>query len=100
MRRAQSECPIVIDLSGERAHRLAERLLAPLPDAATERLLEEIAALTGPGHRIAHDWDPATGRLTIATGRQVPGPRTAPARPGASGSPPRRCPGVNRIVTI
>lgn len=63
------EGPVVIDLSGERAHRLAERLLAPCADPSAERLLEEIAGLVGPTQRIAHDWDPATGRLVIAAGR-------------------------------
>jgi hypothetical protein len=48
---------------------LAERLLAPVPDPAAERLLAEIAGLTEASHRIAHDWDPATGRLVIAAGR-------------------------------
>jgi hypothetical protein len=60
------ESPVVIDLSGERAHRLAERLLAPRPDDAAERLLE---ALAGPAQRVAHDWDPVTGRLVIAAAR-------------------------------
>lgn len=59
--------PIVIDLSGERAHRLAERLLAPRP--ATERLLEDIARLGGRVGRLTHDWDPSTGRLTLVAGR-------------------------------
>lgn len=71
MPRAHPEGPIVINLSGERAERLAHRLLAPRPDRAAERLWEEIAGLAGPASRVAHDWDPATGRLVIAAG----GPR-------------------------
>ena len=69
MPRAHREGPIVINLTGERAHRLAERLLAPRPSPATERLWEELAALGGRASRVAHDWDPATGRLTIVAGR-------------------------------
>ena len=61
--------PIVIDLSGERAHRLAERLIAPRPSPATERLLEDIARLGGRVGRLTHDWDPSTGRLTLVAGR-------------------------------
>ena len=61
--------PVVIDLSGERAQRLAERLLAPALDAAAERLLADLAALVGEAARVAHDWDPATGRLVIAAAR-------------------------------
>jgi hypothetical protein len=68
MPRDLCEGPVVFDLSGERAQRLAERLLAPRPDPSAERLLEEIASLAGPAQRIAHDWDPATGRLVIAAG--------------------------------
>ena len=55
--------PVVVRLSGDRARRLADRLLAPR--APGDRLWEEVGAL-GRGHRIAHDWDPATGRLTLA----------------------------------
>jgi hypothetical protein len=69
MPRSRREDPVIVSLSGERAHRLAERLLAPRPDPAAERLLEEIAGLAGASHRIAHDWDPSTGRLVIAAGR-------------------------------
>ena len=61
--------PIIIDLSGERAHRLAERLLAPRPGPATERLLDDIARLGGRLGRLTHDWDPSTGRLTLVAGR-------------------------------
>lgn len=56
----------VMNLSGLRARRLAERLRAPRPDAVAERLWEEIVDLAGPANRVAHDWDPATGRLTLA----------------------------------
>ena len=59
----------VINLSGLRARRLAECLLAPRPDTVAERLWDKIADLAGPASRVAHDWDPATGRLTIAAGR-------------------------------
>ena len=69
MPRLTREGPIVISLSGLRARRLAERLLTPRPDPASERLWDEIADLAGPASRLAHDWDPATGRLTIAAGR-------------------------------
>lgn len=69
MPRLDREGPIVINLSGLRARRLAERLLAPRPDMAAERLWDEIADLAGPASRVAHDWDPATGQLTIAAGR-------------------------------
>jgi hypothetical protein len=68
MRLAHRQGPIVINLTGERAHRLAERLLAPSPSPATDRLLEEISALGGRVSRVTHDWDPATGRLTIVAG--------------------------------
>ena len=68
MRLARRQGPIVINLTGERAHRLAERLLAPRPSPAADRLWEEIAALGGRAQRVAHDWDPATGRLTIVAG--------------------------------
>ena len=67
MPRTHRTGPIVIDLSGERAHRLAERLHAPHP--ATERLLEDIARLGGRVGRLTHDWDPSTGRLTLVAGR-------------------------------
>lgn len=68
MPRASREGPIVINLTGERAERLAERLLVGRPNAASDRLWEEIAALGGRASRVAHDWDPATGRLTIVAG--------------------------------
>ena len=68
MPRDHREGPIVINLTGERAHRLAERLLAPRPSPSADRLWEEIAALGGQAQRVAHDWDPATGRLTIVAG--------------------------------
>jgi hypothetical protein len=68
MPRAHREGPIVINLTGERAERLAERLLAPRPSPAADRLWEEIAALGGRASRMAHDWDPVTGRLTIVAG--------------------------------
>ena len=61
--------PIVIDLSGERAQRLAERLLTPRLGPATDRLLDEIARLGGRVGRLTHDWDPTTGRLTVVAGR-------------------------------
>jgi hypothetical protein len=51
---------------GLRARRLVERLLAPRPDAVAERLWDETANLAGLASRVAYDWDPATGRLTIA----------------------------------
>lgn len=63
------EGPITISLSGERARRLAETILAPAADGAADRLWDEIAGLAGPAHRVSHDWDPATGRLTIAARR-------------------------------
>lgn len=66
MPRVSREGPIVVKLSGERAERLARRLLSPRPDPAAERLWDEIAGLAGPTSRVAHDWDPATGRLVIA----------------------------------
>jgi hypothetical protein len=69
MPRTHRTGPIVIDLSGERAHRLAERLLASPPGPATERLLEDIARLGGRVGRLTHDWDPSTGRLTLVAGR-------------------------------
>jgi hypothetical protein len=69
MPRELREGPIVVNLSGERARVLAQRLLAPGSDPATERLLVELATLTGGGTRVAHDWDPQTGRLTLAAGR-------------------------------
>jgi hypothetical protein len=68
MPRAHRQGPIVINLTGERAHRLAERLLATHPSPAAERLWEEIAALGGRASRVSHDWDPATGLLTIVAG--------------------------------
>ena len=68
MLHAPREGPIVINLTGERAERLAERLLAPRPSPAADRLWEEIAALGGRASRVVHDWDPATGRLTIVAG--------------------------------
>lgn len=58
--------PVVLNLSGERARRLAGRLLASDADPATDRLLADLAALVGGGSRVAHDWDPATGRLVLA----------------------------------
>lgn len=58
------QSPVVISLTGERAERLAQRLLAPGSDAA-EPLWEELAALGSRGSRLAHDWDPTTGRLTF-----------------------------------
>ncbi len=73
MPRVVREGPIIINLMGERAHRLAERLLEPYPSPAAERLWEEIAALGGRSQRMAHDWDPATGRLTIVAGRAARG---------------------------
>lgn len=69
MPRDVREVPIVVNLSGERARKLAHRLLAPGADPATERLLGELAQLTGGGTRVAHDWDPQTGRLVLAAGR-------------------------------
>lgn len=66
MPRDLREGPIVINLTGERAARLAERLFGPNPDPAADRLLEELA---GPARRLSHDWDPATGRLTLSAGR-------------------------------
>ena len=63
------EGPVLIALSGERAQRLADRLLAPRPDPMADRLWDELAGLAGSAHRLSHDWDPATGRLTIASGR-------------------------------
>lgn len=69
MPRDRREGPIVVNLSGERARALARRLMSPGSDPATERLLGELAALTGGGTRVAHDWDPQTGRLTLAAGR-------------------------------
>jgi hypothetical protein len=66
MPRDLREGPVVISLSGERAQRLADRLLAPRLDPAADHLWEEIAGLAGPAHRLSHDWDPATGRLTLA----------------------------------
>jgi hypothetical protein len=66
MPRDLREGPIVISLTGERAQRLADRLLSPRLDQGAERLLEEIAGLAGPAHRLSHDWDPSTGRLTLA----------------------------------
>ncbi len=65
MPRDLREGPVVINLTGERAARLADRLLGPCPDPSAERLLEELA---GPAQRLAHDWDPATGRLTLLAG--------------------------------
>ncbi|HVG48126.1 MAG TPA: hypothetical protein VM899_08330 [Rubellimicrobium sp.] len=65
MPRDRREGPIVIHLTGQRAHLLAERLLAPDPSPATDRLWDEIAALGGRASRVGHDWDPATGRLTL-----------------------------------
>ncbi len=61
MPRDTREGPLLIDLTGDRARVLAERLLA----APADRLWDELAAL-GQGRRVAHDWDPATGRLTLA----------------------------------
>ncbi len=69
MPRDFQEDQVVIALSGERAQRLADRLLAPRPDPMAERLWDEISGLAGPAQRLAHDWDPATGRLTISAGR-------------------------------
>ena len=69
MPRDLREGPVIIALSGERAHRLADRLLAPRPDPMADRLWEEIAGLAGRAHHVIHDWDPETGRLTISAGR-------------------------------
>lgn len=66
MPRDTREGPLSICLTGERAARLADRLFGPDPDPAAERLIEELA---GPARRLAHDWDPATGRLTLSAGR-------------------------------
>lgn len=60
------EGPILIDVTGERAHRLAERLLAPR--APSDRLWRDIAALGGRVRRVDRDWDPVAGRLTLVTG--------------------------------
>jgi hypothetical protein len=60
------EGPITISLTGERAQRLADRLLAPRLDPVADQLWEQIAGIAGPACRLSHDWDPATGRLTIA----------------------------------
>lgn len=68
------EVPIVIDVTGERARHLAERLLKPR--APADRLWRDIAALGGPARRVDHDWDPVAGRLTLVAGG---GP--APVRP-------------------
>ena len=65
MPRDHRDGPITIRLSGERAERLAHRLLAPQPASATDALLAEIAALGGHGARVSHDWDPATRHLTL-----------------------------------
>jgi hypothetical protein len=62
MPRDHREGPITVQLSGDRARRLAERLLAPDADPAWD----ELATLAGPASRVSHDWDPATGRLTLA----------------------------------
>ena len=69
MPRDLREGQIVIALSGERAQRLAGRLLAPRPDPMADRLWDELAGLAGSAHRLSHDWDPEAGRLTISTGR-------------------------------
>ena len=69
MPRDFSEGPVVIALSGERAQRLADRLLAPRPDPMAERLWDDLSDLAGHPHRLSHDWDPDTGRLTISAGR-------------------------------
>ena len=71
MPRDHREGPIVINLTGERARHLAERLLSPRPGAAADRLWAEIAAMGGQGARVTHDWDPATGRLTLTAGRSA-----------------------------
>ena len=58
--------PVVVNLTGATAARLAATLLADRPDGAPERLWDAVAPHAGAASRIAHDWDPATGRLTIA----------------------------------
>jgi hypothetical protein len=63
MPRDHRDGPVVVHLSGDRARHLAERLFAPR--APADRLWDELATL-GEGARVAHDWDPATGRLTFA----------------------------------
>ena len=54
---------LILDLAGPRARALAERLLAPEGlDEAWAGIDDTLGAAT----RVGHDWDPGTGRLTLA----------------------------------
>lgn len=64
--RAGLRAPVTVTLTGERARHLAERLLGsaaapPWADGGAP----DLSALA-PAARVAHDWDPATGRLVLA----------------------------------
>ena len=54
---------LILDLRGAPARALARRLLAP---KGLDEAWAGIDALLGAATRVAHDWDPATGRLTVA----------------------------------
>jgi hypothetical protein len=60
---------LILTLSGEPARSLADRLLAGGAEHLDEVWAETFVALgapTGGASRVGHDWDPATGRLTVA----------------------------------
>lgn len=61
----EGRLPVVVNLTGASAARLAATLFAERPDGAP---WDAIAAHAGPASRVAHDWDPATGTLVIAAG--------------------------------
>lgn len=61
---ARGDARLTLSLEGRAARDLAERLLGPQEDV--ERAFARLAPLAGRTGRIAHDWDPASGRLTVA----------------------------------
>lgn len=57
--------PRAVSLAGPPASRLARHLLDAAPEGGLEAVWEELARHAGRAPRVAHDWDPATGRLTL-----------------------------------
>ena len=70
MPRLTREGETIVNLTGPRAARLAASLLAPKD--GLDPAWAEIAAHSGrAATRVAHDWDPAARRLTIAASAQA-----------------------------
>ena len=60
---------MILTLTGEPARTLAERLLADGSeelDEAWADILDRSGASNVGASRLGHDWDPTTGRLTVA----------------------------------